>query len=94
MWIRGVVCFVVVLFSSLTFAEETTPVINDENDLSLVVHQLSDKNDEDARPIDTTDSAVVMPADGLISQFGTILDTQLLQAKGHFYSLESLLRVK
>ncbi|KES14395.1 hypothetical protein GASC598I20_001270, partial [Gilliamella apicola SCGC AB-598-I20] len=38
MWIRGVVCFVVVLFSSLTFAEETTPVINDENDLSLVVH--------------------------------------------------------
>ncbi|KES13928.1 Phosphatidylserine decarboxylase [Gilliamella apicola SCGC AB-598-B02] len=30
---------------------------------------------EDARPIDTTDSAVVMPADGVISQFGTILDT-------------------
>lgn len=46
---------------------------------------------EDARPIDTTDSTVVMPADGVISQFGTILDTQLLQAKGHFYSLESLL---
>ncbi|WP_085247768.1 archaetidylserine decarboxylase [Gilliamella mensalis] len=46
---------------------------------------------EDARPIDTTDSAIVMPADGVISQFGIIQDTQLLQAKGHFYSLESLL---
>ncbi|MFQ1017100.1 miniconductance mechanosensitive channel MscM [Gilliamella sp. Occ3-1] len=46
MWTRGVMCFVAVLFSSLTFAEETTPIINNEDDLSLVVHQLNDKNDE------------------------------------------------
>ncbi|OCG16990.1 phosphatidylserine decarboxylase [Gilliamella sp. WF3-4] len=45
---------------------------------------------DDARPIDTGDSSVIMPADGVISQFGTIQDTQMLQAKGHFYSLESL----
>jgi phosphatidylserine decarboxylase len=43
---------------------------------------------DDARPIDTGDSSVIMPADGVISQFGTIQDTQMLQAKGHFYSLE------
>jgi miniconductance mechanosensitive channel len=46
MWIRGFLCFAAVLFSSLTFAEETTPIINSDDDLSQVVHQLSDKNDE------------------------------------------------
>ncbi|OCG22165.1 hypothetical protein A9G22_08110 [Gilliamella sp. App2-1] len=46
MWIRGFLCFAAVLFSSLTFAEETTPIMNSENDLAQVVHQLSDKNDE------------------------------------------------
>ncbi|WP_392559521.1 archaetidylserine decarboxylase [Orbus mooreae] len=45
---------------------------------------------EDARPIDESDNSIVMPADGVISQFGTIKDNVLLQAKGHIYSLESL----
>ncbi|OCF95901.1 archaetidylserine decarboxylase [Gilliamella sp. wkB308] len=45
---------------------------------------------EDAREIDTADNSIIMPADGVLSQFGTIQDSQLLQAKGHFYSLESL----
>lgn len=42
------------------------------------------------RPIDDSVSSVVMPADGIISQFGSIQEKSLLQAKGHFYSLESL----
>ncbi|OCG23345.1 hypothetical protein A9G45_02860 [Gilliamella sp. HK2] len=46
MWIRSVLCLAVALFSSLTFAEETLPIINNEEDLSQVVHLLSDKNDE------------------------------------------------
>ena len=46
---------------------------------------------EDARPIDDAVNSIVMPADGVISQFGTIQDNLLLQAKGHYYSLESLL---
>lgn len=46
---------------------------------------------DDARPIDTSDNSVVMPADGILSQFGNIQDNQLLQAKGHTYTLESLL---
>lgn len=46
---------------------------------------------QDARPIDASTNSVVMPADGVISQFGTIQDNLLLQAKGHFYTLDSLL---
>lgn len=46
--------------------------------------------EDDARPIDDSDNSIVMPADGIISQFGTIQDNLLLQAKGHVYTLESL----
>ncbi|OCG32006.1 phosphatidylserine decarboxylase [Gilliamella sp. Choc4-2] len=46
---------------------------------------------EEARPVNTANNIIVMPADGVISQFGLIQDNQLLQAKGHSYSLESLL---
>lgn len=46
---------------------------------------------QDARPIDASTNSVVMPADGVISQFGSIQDNLLLQAKGHFYTLDSLL---
>lgn len=46
---------------------------------------------DEARPIDSAANSIVMPADGVISQFGVIQDNLLLQAKGHFYSLESLL---
>lgn len=46
---------------------------------------------DDARPIDEADNVVVMPADGVISEFGQIKDNQLLQAKGHVYTLDSLL---
>lgn len=45
---------------------------------------------DDARPIDESDNSIVMPADGVISQFGTIQDNVMLQAKGHIYTLESL----
>lgn len=43
-----------------------------------------------ARLIDESDNSIVMPADGIISQFGTIQDNVMLQAKGHIYTLESL----
>jgi phosphatidylserine decarboxylase len=44
----------------------------------------------DARPIEPGAGRVVAPADGAISQFGTIRQGQLLQAKGNWYSLDSL----
>jgi phosphatidylserine decarboxylase len=45
----------------------------------------------DARPLDAPSGIAISPADGAISQIGDITDGQLLQAKGHRYSLEDLL---
>ncbi|MGV6988420.1 archaetidylserine decarboxylase [Testudinibacter sp. P80/BLE/0925] len=45
----------------------------------------------DARPIDGNPSAVCLPADGRISELGEIVNGQLFQAKGHFFSLTDLL---
>lgn len=42
------------------------------------------------RPIDESINSIVMPADGVISQFGSIQENVMLQAKGHIYTLESL----
>jgi phosphatidylserine decarboxylase len=44
----------------------------------------------DARPIDPSQGAVVSPADGVVSQTGTIERGELLQAKGVRYSFQAL----
>lgn len=44
----------------------------------------------DARPLSTDAQAVLCPADGTVSQLGALRDDQLMQAKGHTYSLSSL----
>lgn len=44
-----------------------------------------------ARPIVSATNAVAQPADGTISEFGEIYKDAVLQAKGHYYSLEALL---
>lgn len=46
---------------------------------------------EDARPIVDADGVLVFPADGVISQFGDIVEGAILQAKGHEYTLDALL---
>ncbi|WP_437886878.1 archaetidylserine decarboxylase [Phytobacter sp. V91] len=46
---------------------------------------------EDVRPQNTDPNVLVMPADGVISQLGKIDNDKLLQAKGHYFSLEALL---
>ena len=46
---------------------------------------------EGARPIAAGPGHLVCPADGAISQFGPVQDGQLLQAKGHEFSLAALL---
>ena len=43
-----------------------------------------------ARPFPTDSRALLCPADGVISQFGTISDGKLLQAKGIRYSFDAL----
>lgn len=45
----------------------------------------------EARPIDPTENALCLPADGRVSEQGKIDDNRLLQAKGHYFTLETLL---
>jgi phosphatidylserine decarboxylase len=44
-----------------------------------------------ARPIDPNDSVLISPVDGAVSQIGRLDGSQIMQAKGHNYSLEALL---
>jgi phosphatidylserine decarboxylase len=44
-----------------------------------------------ARTIDPNDRVLVSPVDGAVSQIGQLDESQIFQAKGHSYSLESLL---
>jgi phosphatidylserine decarboxylase len=44
-----------------------------------------------ARPIDPDPRHIVSPVDGALSQCGELEGNRLLQAKGHYYSLEELL---
>ena len=45
----------------------------------------------DARPIAAEPNAIACPVDGAISQLGPIRDGRIFQAKGHDYSLKTLL---
>ena len=45
----------------------------------------------DARPVDDNPLSLTAPADGVISQAGAIRDGQLIQAKGKYFSVDSLL---
>lgn len=45
----------------------------------------------EARPVDTDDSVLVHAVDGAVSQFGDIRHDSIFQAKGHDYSLTTLL---
>ena len=45
----------------------------------------------DARPVDSDPAALVSPVDGSVSQIGRLDGSWLVQAKGHAYTLESLL---
>jgi len=44
-----------------------------------------------ARPIAAGADAIVSPADGVVSQIGAISNGQIIQAKGHHYSVQELL---
>ena len=46
---------------------------------------------DNARPLDPDPNAFVSPSDGRISECGRITNDRILQAKGHHYSIRSLL---
>lgn len=43
------------------------------------------------RPIVEDENTIALPADGRVSEYGNIVENQLIQAKGHFFTLETLL---
>ena len=45
----------------------------------------------EARPIVGGENTIALPADGRVSEYGSIVENQLIQAKGHFFTLETLL---
>ncbi len=45
----------------------------------------------ETRPVDWNPQILVSPVDGTVSQIGALRDSRLLQAKGHDYTLDSLL---
>lgn len=61
------------------------------DDYSSFNHFFSRALKPDARPLDDDPQTILCPADGMISQSGTIEHGRLLQAKGHRYSLRSLI---
>ena len=61
---------------------EDFPTFND-----FFIRELKDG----ARPIDASSRAIVSPADGTLSQAGTLRGNRILQAKGIDYTLEDLL---
>jgi len=46
---------------------------------------------QEARPVDQTKNTLSCPADGTISEAGSIQQRQIFQAKGHFYTTTELL---
>ncbi|MCX8649132.1 miniconductance mechanosensitive channel MscM [Gilliamella sp. B2776] len=46
MWIRSILCCALLLFSSITLAEQTVITINNEEELLQTLNQLGDKNEE------------------------------------------------
>ena len=45
----------------------------------------------DARPVDPNPATLISPVDGTVSQIGTLDGSRILQAKGHDYTVDSLL---
>ena len=43
------------------------------------------------RPIDTATNSIIFPADGRISQYGKLKENLQLQAKGHYFTTDTLL---
>ncbi len=83
--------WMIIGFTKLYNVDMSEAALDEAKDYETFNDFFARKLKEEARPIDSAPNAIVMPADGVVSQFGTIQDNQLLQAKGHFYSLESLL---
>ncbi|AIN47508.1 archaetidylserine decarboxylase [Candidatus Palibaumannia cicadellinicola] len=87
-WLTSVVITLFVRFYKVNMQEALQPDIATYSTFNTFFIRALNKY---ARPIDTDHSVLVLPADGMISQLGSIKGEWIFQAKGYHYSLEALL---
>ncbi|ABF13816.1 archaetidylserine decarboxylase [Candidatus Palibaumannia cicadellinicola] len=87
-WFTRIIIKLFILFYKVNMQESLQQDIAFYKTFNAFFIRYLNKN---ARPINSNPSVIVQPADGIISQLGTIQDHLILQAKKHFYSLEALL---
>jgi phosphatidylserine decarboxylase len=86
--VKDLQIWVVGMLVGVNWDEASSPRAGDYTDFNdFFTRQLA----KGARPLDPDPSAYICPSDGRISQCGRITNDRLLQAKGHHYSIRSLL---
>ncbi|AWW33467.1 phosphatidylserine decarboxylase [Mannheimia varigena] len=83
--------FIIKLFAKQYKVNLSEAVKNEPSDYATFNEFFIRELKENARPINTESNVVCLPADGKVSESGDIADNRLLQAKGHFFTLETLL---
>jgi len=79
------------IFIRLYKIDMSEALISDINEYSNFNNFFTRKLKTDARPFDLSPNVIVSPADGSVSALGKIIDSQLMQAKGHYFFVHDLL---
>jgi phosphatidylserine decarboxylase len=86
--VKNLQIWIIGLLVGVNWDEANSALASDyENFNAFFTRELS----RGARPIDPDPASFVSPSDGRISQCGRVTTDRILQAKGHSYSLQSLL---
>lgn len=87
-WLKN---FLIDSFIKIYGIDMTIAVIENPHDYPTFNSFFTRQLKSQLRPIATEPGAILSPVDGTVTQFGTIQKNQLLQAKKHYYDLETLL---
>lgn len=87
-WLKNFLIRQAIRTYNIDLTEAATPSIDDYSSFNAFFTR---PLKEGVRPIDPAPDALVSPADGAISQIGDISEGQVFQAKGRYYSTQSLL---
>lgn len=95
MYLRGICCCILLVFSSLTLADDFEIHINDEDQLSQVVTQLSDRNDDLRQTMDlqkTHLTSIVNEQNNISTQISHVQNTlATLDEQGEWLSFSTSL---
>ncbi|QLB14113.1 phosphatidylserine decarboxylase [Mannheimia granulomatis] len=83
--------FIIKLFAKQYNVNLSEAVKTEASDYSTFNEFFIRELKENARPINADTNTLCLPADGKVSESGDISNNRLLQAKGHFFTLETLL---